>query len=120
METESLKALAFKVLRGNQRGKSEETSSFQGGNSENPPERTGKLVAIRIYSHILDAFLWVVADDQQADILRASGEAKEPIYTMVEARELKKLKKVDLPPVHLIKSVFPEARVEAVLNRNTP
>ncbi len=69
---------------------------------------------IRMYSKVLGAFLWVVADDRQAEALRVSDKAKDPVYTMTECRELKKLRKSDLSAVHMVKKAFPSAAVESV------
>jgi len=63
---------------------------------------------------VLDAFLWVVKNDQKADVMKAAGKAKEPVYTMTECHELKKLYKSDLPAIHFVKKVFPGAKVEGV------
>jgi len=113
METISIKALAIKVIEGNRRGNQKETKSFLGGNQSDAGGNHRK-PAHRIYSDILGAYLWVVEDDHQADILRASEKPSEPIYTFAEARELKKLAKEDFKPVHLVKTIFADSKVELV------
>ena len=75
--------------------------------------RQGKSrLAYKIYSEILNSFLWVVETDKNAEALRASG-VTEPVYTGAEITELKKIKpnKEYLEALHNIKAVFPQAAI---------
>lgn len=70
-------------------------------------------VAYKVYSNILQCFLWVVQDDADADKLIAEG-ISEPIYTGHEIVELKKLSRDDLRAIHEVKTIFEQAQVEDV------
>src|SRR4030067_1489110 len=70
-------------------------------------------VAYKVYSEILEAYLWVVDTDQDMHCLRSHGVA-EAIYTHREIRELKKLSEEDLKAIHIVKEVFPESTVEEI------
>jgi hypothetical protein len=71
--------------------------------------------AFRIYSEILQAYLWVVDTDEDMHSLRAKG-VTGAIYTHHEIKELKKLSKEDLKEIHKVKEVFPESTVEEINN----
>lgn len=70
-------------------------------------------VAYKVYSNILQAFLWVVQDDAGAEELKAEG-ISEPIYTGHKIKELKKLSRDDLKAIHEVKQVFDTAQVKDV------
>ncbi|MDP2754554.1 MAG: hypothetical protein Q8P40_09220 [Nitrospirota bacterium] len=70
-------------------------------------------VAYKIYSEILQAYLWVIETDQDMHSLESQG-VKEVIYTHHEIAELKKLSKEDLKEIHRVKEVFPESTVEEI------
>jgi hypothetical protein len=77
---------------------------------------TGKIipierVAYRIYSEILEAFLWVVDTDEDMKSLR-DRSITEPIHTADEIRKLKGINKEDLKKVHKVKEVFENSKVE--------
>jgi hypothetical protein len=72
-------------------------------------------VAYRIYSEILQAYLWVVDTDNDMHSLRTKCIA-EAIYTRREIKELKKLPKEDLKEIHKIKEVFPISNIEEITN----
>ena len=69
-------------------------------------------VAYRVYSEILEAFLWVVADDEDMKTPRTSQKVTEPIYTADEIRKLKGIDKEELKMVHKVKTEFPESIVQ--------
>ncbi len=78
-----------------------------------PVERT----AYRIYSEILQAFLWVVETDHDTHALRTQN-VNEPIYTGREIQELKKVSKTDLKTILEVKTIFPMATVEEITGGN--
>lgn len=71
-------------------------------------------VAYRIYSEILQAYLWVVDTDQDMHLLRASQGITEAIYSHDEIKELRKLSKEDLKENHKVKEIFPESTIEEI------
>lgn len=68
-------------------------------------------VVYRIYSNILQAFLWVTENEAGADKLRAEG-ISEPIYTGHEIKELRKMPKEALKAIHNTKTVFEGSTVK--------
>ena len=77
---------------------------------------TGKIipigrVAYRIYSEILEAFLWVVDTDEDIKSLR-DRNITEPIYKADEIRQFKGITKEDLKKIHKVKEVFEKSKVE--------
>ena len=126
METESLKALALKVLQGNSSGNFSETAGFQGrkleggksasvstqGNRENR-EETAPRLAIKIYSRILDACLWVIQDEADREALKASEGVQGAVYTKDEIHKLyaQKPSPEALRRIHEVKQTFPGAIV---------
>lgn len=79
---------------------------------------TGKIipigrVAYRIYSEILEAFLWVVNTDEDMKSLR-DRSITEPIYTADVIRKLRGIDKEDLKKVHRVKEIFENSQVEEV------
>jgi hypothetical protein len=77
---------------------------------------TGKIipigrVAYRVYSEILQVFLWVVETDEDMKSLR-DRSITEPIYTADEIRKLKGIDREDLKKVHRVKEVFEKSKVE--------
>jgi len=68
-------------------------------------------VAYRIYSEILEAFLWVVDTDEDIKSLR-DRNITEPIYTADEIRQFKGITKEDLKKIHKVKEVFEKSKVE--------
>ena len=73
-------------------------------------------VAYKIYSNILQAFLWVVDTDDDVWALRREG-VTEPIYTADEVRKLKGISKEGLKRVHRVKGVFEGSKVRDVRKR---
>jgi len=74
-----------------------------------PSERT----AYRIYSEILEAFLWVVYAPEDMKAMREHG-VTEAIYTKQDIAKLKKLPKEALKGIHMVKEVFPMSTIEKV------
>jgi hypothetical protein len=70
-------------------------------------------VAYKIYSKILQAYLWVVDTDQDMHTLRSSG-ITEAIYTPDEIPKLKGLDKDTLKEIHQIKATFPESSIKEI------
>jgi|OpeIllAssembly_1097287.scaffolds.fasta_scaffold57692_3 hypothetical protein len=68
-------------------------------------------VAYRIYSEILQAFLWVVDTEKDMRTLR-DRNITEPIYTADEIQKLKGINKENLKKVHKVKEVFENSKVE--------
>lgn len=74
-------------------------------------------VAYRIYSNILQAYLWVVDTDQDMHTLR-SQEITEAIYTADEIKKLKGLSKDSLIEIHKVKQVFEKSKVMECKKKN--
>ncbi|MFH0774177.1 MAG: hypothetical protein V2A53_01590 [bacterium] len=70
-------------------------------------------VAYKVYSEILQAYLWVVDIDQDLHSLRSQGKT-EAIYTGDEIRKLRSLSKDSLKEIHKVKEVFPESIVDEI------
>ena len=73
-------------------------------------------VAIKIYSEILQAYLWVVNTDEDMRSLRSKG-ISEAIYTTDEVEKLKGIDKESLKAIHEVKEIFLDGSVEEVKNR---
>lgn len=73
-------------------------------------------VAYRIYSEILQAFLWVIDTDEDMKTLR-DRHITEPIYTTAEIRKLKGIDREDLKKVHRVKEIFENSQVEEVQHK---
>lgn len=74
-------------------------------------------VAYKVWSEILQAYLWVVADDEDIKALRAEG-ISEAVYTADEIEKLKGIDKGSLKAVHKVKKVFESSKVEDVKLKN--
>jgi len=70
-------------------------------------------VAYRIYSEILESYLWIVNTDQDMHSLRGQG-ISEAIYTNNEIEKLKSLDKDSLKVIHQVKDVFEGSKIEEV------
>lgn len=75
-------------------------------------------VAYRIYSNILQAYLWVVADNNDREAVRASQDVTEAIYSHDEIKELKGLNKDSLIEIHKVKEVFEQSKVMECKKKN--
>lgn len=73
-------------------------------------------VAYKVYSEILQAYLWVVETDQDMHSLRSQG-IKEAIYTYPEIAELKKLSKEDVKEIHRVKEIFENSKIKEILEK---
>ncbi|MGQ9571049.1 MAG: hypothetical protein ACUVUQ_09475 [Thermodesulfovibrionales bacterium] len=74
-------------------------------------------VAYKVYSDILEAYLWIVDTDHDMHSLRSQG-VSEAIYTADEIKKLRGLSKESLKEIHKVKEVFPESTVEEI-NRHS-
>lgn len=75
--------------------------------------KCGRKVAVKVWSEILQAYLWIVETDKDMHSLRSQG-VKEAIYTKHEIGELKKLSKEDLKRIHKVKETFSESVIEEI------
>jgi hypothetical protein len=73
-------------------------------------------VAYKIYSEPLQAYLWVVASDEDTHFLR-SKNVTDPIYTNEEIRKLKGIDKDTLKEIHKVKEVFELSQITEVKKR---
>lgn len=72
-----------------------------------PVQRT----AVKVYSRVLDAFLWVVPDEPARDALKASEGISGAVYTVDEVHRLKGATPGALRRVHETKQTFPGSTV---------
>lgn len=72
-------------------------------------------VAYKVYSEILQAYLWVADTDEDMHSLRAKGI--KAIYTGDEIRKLKGLGKDSLKEIHKVKEAFEGSRVEEITRK---
>ena len=70
-------------------------------------------VAYKVYSEILQAYLWVADTDEDMYSLKSQG-ISEAIYTADEIRKLRGLSKDSLKEIHKVKEVFKGSTVEDV------
>lgn len=76
-------------------------------------------VAYRIYSNILQAYLWVVETDKDMHSLRSQG-ISEAIYTADEIRKLKGIDDKDsLRAIHKVKQVFEDSTIEEITKKES-
>ncbi|MDA8171856.1 MAG: hypothetical protein M0Z48_08535 [Nitrospiraceae bacterium] len=73
-------------------------------------------VAVKVYSRILDAYLWVVQDEADREALKASEGVSGAIYTADEVSMLHSQKPSPevLRRVHEVKQLFPGSIVREV------
>ena len=76
-------------------------------------------VAYKVYSEILQAYLWVVDTDEDMHSLRASQGVSEAIYTADEIKKLKGLSSESLREIHKVKEVFENSKIEQVNHETT-
>jgi hypothetical protein len=72
-----------------------------------------KKYAVLIWSEILQAHLWIVADDEHMRELR-DDSARESIYKRDEIMRLKGMNKDDLKRIHEVKELFSEASINSM------
>lgn len=70
-------------------------------------------IAYKVWSEILQAYLWVVDTNEDMHSLRSQGKT-EAIYTGDEIRKLRSLSKDSLKEIHKVKEIFPESIVEEI------
>jgi hypothetical protein len=70
-------------------------------------------IAYKVWSELLQAYLWVVDTDDDMHSLR-SKKVSEAIYTGDEIRNLKNLCKDSLREIHKVKEVFPDSIVDEI------
>jgi hypothetical protein len=68
----------------------------------------------KVYSEILDCYLWIVTDNEHREALKASEGISEVIYTSHEVKELKKLSTEDLKTIHKVREIFPDSTIEEI------
>ncbi len=71
----------------------------------------------KVYSKILDAYLWVVATDVEMRKMLDEG-TEEPIYTNEDITKLEGGTKEELQVIHKIKRIFPGSTVEDIKHKN--
>ncbi len=71
----------------------------------------------KIYSKILDDFLWIVANEKELRDLIAEG-VQDAIYIHNDIEKLDGISKEGLKAVHKIKRVFPGSTVEDIKHKN--
>jgi hypothetical protein len=71
----------------------------------------------KIYSKILDDFLWVTATNTEMKKMLDEG-IEEPIYTYDDVVNLEGISKEGLKAIHKIKRVFPGSTVEDIKHKN--
>ena len=121
METVSLKTLAYKVLQRNSQRNLMETDIENRGNFIRNTILNER-IAYKMYSEILQAYLWIVDTDKDLRFLRGEG-LSDVCYTKDEASKLKGMDRECLKGIHKIKEVFQESKVEEVIrkdNKGTP
>jgi hypothetical protein len=69
--------------------------------------------AYKVYSELLQAYLWVADSDEDMKTLRDEG-ITEAIYTADEIRKLKGMSKDYLREIHKVKAVFPESVIKDI------
>jgi hypothetical protein len=74
-----------------------------------PVEKT----AYKVYSEILESYLWIINTDEDRHSLRAKG-IKEAIYSQAEIKRLKGIDKDSLKAIHKVKETFENSKVEEV------
>ncbi len=77
---------------------------------------TSKKKSYKIYSKILDAYLWVVATDVEMRKMLDEG-IEEPIYTYEDVTKLEGVSKEELQVIHKFKRIFPGSKVEDIKHK---
>ena len=70
----------------------------------------------KIYSKILDDFLWIVANEKELRDLIAEG-VQDAIYIHNDIEQLDGISKEGLKAIHKIKRAFPGATIEGIKER---
>jgi hypothetical protein len=74
-------------------------------------------VAYKVYSSILQSYLWIVDTDQDLHTLKDQG-IKEPVYTLEECKKLKGLAKSSLRELHEVKKNFDTSVIREVKKKS--
>jgi hypothetical protein len=75
--------------------------------------RCGRRIAYKVYSEILQGYLWVVDTDADMHLLRSKG-ISEAVYTKNEIRKLTGMDKDSLRAIHKVKETFENSKAEEV------
>jgi hypothetical protein len=75
-------------------------------------------MAYRVYSEILEGYLWVVETDKDMHSLRGQG-ISEAVYTADDIKKLNGLSKESLKEIHKVKETFKNSKVEEVKPRGS-
>jgi hypothetical protein len=104
--TESLRDLARKICQRNNRELLKQVAC-----------ETPARIAVKIYSEILDHFLWVLQDSSGIDDLISQG-VNDAVYTYAEIRKLKGISPDNLRKIHEAKIIFPMSQIELMEGQN--
>jgi len=79
-----------------------------------------KKLSYKIYSKILEDYLWIVTTDKARKELIAEG-VKDAIYTQEEVAKLmdEGISKAELVAIHKIKKAFPGSSIEDLIDEDT-
>ncbi len=72
--------------------------------------KCGRRIAVKVYSEILQAYLWVVDTDED---MHSQG-VSEAIYTADEIKKLKGLSQDSLREIHKVKEVFENSKIKEI------
>ena len=81
----------------------------------------GEWLGIRMHSRVLDAYVWLAADDGSAEQLEVELQAEgnsEMVFTLSEVFAMKGMLVEDMRRVARIKSLFAGARIDSVTTRS--
>ncbi|NCO67006.1 MAG: hypothetical protein COY75_03920 [Nitrospirae bacterium CG_4_10_14_0_8_um_filter_41_23] len=81
--------------------------------SESEKMKPAKKKVVRVWSELLQAYLWVVDTDQDSHSLMSQG-VSEAICTHDEIDKLKDLSKDSLKAINKVKEAFPESTIEEI------
>jgi hypothetical protein len=70
-------------------------------------------VALKLWSEVLQSFLWVVYDEDDIEDLR-NEISKDPIYAISEFRQLRGLTKDSLRKINQVKEIFPMSTIKEI------
>ena len=76
-------------------------------------------VAYKVYSEILQAYLWVVETDQDMHFLRSQGITEAIYIADEEIKKLKGLSKDSLKEIHKVKETFDKSQIMEVTKSET-
>lgn len=73
-------------------------------------------ISYKVYSEILQGYLWVVDTDKDLHSLRSQG-VSEAIYTADEIKMLQGMDKDSLRTLHRAKETFPESTIKEITKK---